>query len=87
MDKDQQFNIRIIFHSDSESRKNLIKHLLAELIKLEIEADVLKEDIRNEVEKNEDLAFPSIARALELEMNQMRMNEIKSILDRFTGER
>lgn len=87
MERDQQISISFIIHSNSESRRQLIKCLLAELIELELKGEILAEETRNEVLENSDSEFLPVAKSLELEMNKVRVNEVKSILDRLSGEK
>lgn len=87
MERDQQINIRIIINSDSNSRRQMIKYLMAELIELEMKGEMLAEEARIELLQHKDSELPPIAKALEIEMNQVRINKLKSILDRLSGEK
>jgi hypothetical protein len=87
LERDQQINIRIIINSDSNSRRQMIKYLMAELIELEIKGEMLTEGVRTELLQHKETDFLPIAKALEMEMNQIRINKLKSILDRLSGEK
>lgn len=83
----RQTNIRIIFHSDSDSRKQLLKKIMIELMELETKGEKLAEEVRRELLQDIGSDFPPIAKALEVEMNQAKINKLKTILDRLSGEK
>lgn len=56
-------------------------------MELETKGEKLAEEVRRELLQDIGSDFPPIAKALEVEMNQAKINKLKTILDRLSGEK
>lgn len=86
MNRDQQISVCFIIKSDSNSRRQMIHYLMGKLIELEIKGEILAEEAQRELLQELDNEIPPIGKALEVEMNQKMIEQLKSILNRFSRE-